>query len=87
MAQRVQDRRAERESETGLWQEERAGHEALETNVIEFFDWAGALFLEAMLAAGLHLHKRQWRKRRIKIMDQQLSSTWRTSGPPECRLT
>jgi cob(I)alamin adenosyltransferase len=58
------DRRAQREAERAAWQEEKARLEALEVQVESLCRLADLLSRAALVAAGIHQHKRQWRKKR-----------------------
>jgi hypothetical protein len=57
--------RAEREAEREAARAEREEAAAEERAVAEWFDGVQAVADAAMVAAGFHKHKGQWRKRRI----------------------
>ena len=56
--------RAEREAERDQRQAEREEYDAEETAVAEWFDGVQAVADAAMVAAGFHKHKGQWRRQR-----------------------
>src|SRR5947209_3175916 len=64
-AQGDADDRRRRERRARAGREERARVEALDAPVLELCGLADALAHAALLAAGFHRHKRQWRRRRM----------------------
>jgi hypothetical protein len=46
--------------------DERDAREAAEQPLDEYFDLVEQIVREALLAAGYHQHKREWRKRRVR---------------------
>ncbi len=57
-------KRLRREEEAEAWRTERERMEALEAPVQELFEAAEILAHAALLVAGYHRHKGEWRKRR-----------------------
>jgi hypothetical protein len=64
MANMVAFERLERAADREQLREERQDSEAEETAVSEWFDGVQAVANAAMIAAGFHQHKGQWRRKR-----------------------
>jgi hypothetical protein len=64
MAEMVALERLERAADREELREERQDSEAEETAVSEWFDGVQAVADAAMIAAGFHQHKGQWRRKR-----------------------
>jgi hypothetical protein len=64
MANMVAFERLERAANREQLREERQDSEAEETAVSEWFDGVQAVANAAMIAAGFHQHKGQWRRKR-----------------------
>jgi hypothetical protein len=64
MAEMVALERLEREADREQVREERAEADAEEQAVSEWFDGVEAVSEAAMIAAGFHKHKGQWRRKR-----------------------
>jgi hypothetical protein len=64
MANMVAFERLERAADREQFREERQDSEAEETAVSEWFDGVQAVADAAMIAAGFHKHKGQWRRKR-----------------------
>jgi hypothetical protein len=64
MANMVAFERLERAADREQLREERHDSEAEETAVSEWFDGVQAVADAAMIAAGFHQHKGQWRRKR-----------------------
>jgi hypothetical protein len=58
-------KRREREAERAARRAERTEQDALDAPLIKLNDLADLLARAALLAAGFHQHKREWRKRRV----------------------
>ncbi len=56
--------REEREAAAAAWQAERERLEALDAPVAQLCTVTDALAMAALLLAGCHQHKREWRRRR-----------------------
>ena len=54
----------EREHEKAAWQEEKARLDALDANLAALIEMTDLVATAALLAAGFHQHKRQWRRKR-----------------------
>ena len=57
-------RRQKREAEAAVWQAEKARLDALDAKVSALIDLTDMAAAAALLAAGFHQHKRQWRRKR-----------------------
>ena len=57
-------RRAEEAAARAAWQAERERLDAQERAIVAWFDRVQELADTALVAAGYHRHKRQWRRRR-----------------------
>jgi len=64
IAQHDQMERAERQAVVARWRQQKAEGERLDAQVDEFCRLADAAARALLLAAGYHLHRGQWRKRR-----------------------
>jgi hypothetical protein len=60
------DARALRAEKAAVWKAEKARLESLEGNVMALDELAGLLARAALVAAGYHQHKRQWRRKRVQ---------------------
>src|SRR5262249_47656120 len=58
--------RQQRETDQATFRAAKAELDALDAPLIEFNDLADLLARVALVAAGFHEHKRQWRKRRVR---------------------
>jgi hypothetical protein len=67
------DRRARREAERAAWLEEKAHLEALEEQLESLCRLADLLSRAAIVAAGYHQYKRQWRRKRVQRAHDQRS--------------
>jgi hypothetical protein len=79
-AQMEQDSRRERAARALALQEERDRLEALEGSVADLCGLADALARAALLAAGFHQHRRQWRRRRMGTTATKAKG--KAAGPP-----
>jgi hypothetical protein len=59
------DRRALHAESAAAWNEEKAALQARRADIDGLCSGADLLVRAALLAAGFHQHKRQWRKRRV----------------------
>ena len=58
--------RERRESERESWRLEKEEMEAFDASVAKVCQMAGIIAKAAMVAAGFHRHRGQWRRRRVK---------------------
>jgi hypothetical protein len=58
--------REQKDAERFHRQAEQESLQAAEQHLIDYFDRIEELVRDALLAAGYHQHKRQWRKRRVR---------------------
>jgi hypothetical protein len=57
-------KRQERKAEKAAWQEEKARLDALDADVAALIELTELVAAGALVAAGYHQHKRQWRRKR-----------------------
>jgi hypothetical protein len=78
-------RLAERLALRAARESEREAADAVESQVIKMFECIGYIYRAAMAAAGYHLHKREWRRRRMSAkerteLERQIGELWTKSA-------